>query len=178
MDELLNTENLRAVLEEYGVAVRNLYQDRLILHDRIATGDLLNSVETRVEYNGTAYEVKMDLADYWRYVEMDTEPHWPPPSAEERQTPHAGAARLPHRPQDSRLRHEGPAGSHRLRGRHEQGLPGTHCGRAGERRRRIYTETRPHSLTRAHGPLNTPRAFPLLKGVTIYRYARINLERL
>ncbi len=81
MDELLNTENLRAVLEEYGVAVRNLYQDRLILHDRIATGDLLNSVETRVEYNGTAYEVKMDLADYWRYVEMDTQPHWPPPSA-------------------------------------------------------------------------------------------------
>lgn len=81
MDELLNTENLRAVLEEYGTAVRNLYQDRLILHDRIATGELLNSVETRVEYNGTAYEVKMDLADYWRYVEMDTAPHWPPPSA-------------------------------------------------------------------------------------------------
>ena len=40
-DELLNTENLQAVLMEYGVAVRNLYQDRLILHDRIATGDLL-----------------------------------------------------------------------------------------------------------------------------------------
>lgn len=81
MDELINTENLRAVLEEYGNAVRNLYQDRLILHDRIATGDLLNSVETRVEYDGQAYEVKMDLADYWRYVEMDTAPHWPPPSA-------------------------------------------------------------------------------------------------
>ena len=81
MDELLNTENLRAVLEEYGVAVRNLYQDRLILHDRIATGELLNSVDTRVEYDGQAYEVKMDLADYWRYVEMDTKPHWPPPSA-------------------------------------------------------------------------------------------------
>lgn len=81
MDELLNTENLRAVLMEYGVAVRNLYQDRLILHDRIATGDLLNSVEVHVDYNGQAYEVKLDLASYWRYVEMDTEPHWPPPSA-------------------------------------------------------------------------------------------------
>ena len=81
MDELLNTENLRAVLMEYGVAVRNLYQDRLILHDRIATGDLLNSVEVHVDYNGEAYEVKLDLASYWRYVEMDTEPHWPPPSA-------------------------------------------------------------------------------------------------
>lgn len=81
MDELLNTETLRAVLEEYGVAVRNLYQDRLILHDRIATGELLNSVEVHVDYDGQAYEVKLDLADYWRYVEMDTEPHWPPPSA-------------------------------------------------------------------------------------------------
>lgn len=81
MDELLNTENLRAVLMEYGVAVRNLYQDRLILHDRIATGDLLNSVEVHVEYSGGTYEVQLDLAEYWRYVEMDTEPHWPPPSA-------------------------------------------------------------------------------------------------
>lgn len=81
MDELLNTENLRAVLMEYGVAVRNLYQDRLILHDRIATGDLLNSVEVHVEYNGAAYEVHLDLADYWRYIEMDTQPHWPPRSA-------------------------------------------------------------------------------------------------
>lgn len=81
MDELLNTENIAAVLQEYAVAVRNLYQDRLILHDRIATGDLLNSVEVRVEYNGAEYEVKMDLAEYWRYVEMDTKPHWPPRSA-------------------------------------------------------------------------------------------------
>ena len=82
MDELLNTESLEAVLNEYAVAVRNLYQDRLILHDRIATGELLNSVEVHgVEYNGQAWEVKLDLADYWRYVEMDTEPHWPPPSA-------------------------------------------------------------------------------------------------
>lgn len=81
-DELLNTDNLQAVLMEYGIAVRNLYQDRLILHDRIATGELLNSVDNvRVEFDGQAYEVKIDLAKYWRYVEMDTSPHWPPPSA-------------------------------------------------------------------------------------------------
>lgn len=78
---LWTTDNLRAVLEEYGVAVRNLYQDRLILHDRIASGDLLNSVEAHVEYDGRAFEVQLDLLSYWRYIEMDTEPHWPPPSA-------------------------------------------------------------------------------------------------
>lgn len=81
MDELLNTDNLRAVLMEYGIAVRNLYQDRLILHDRIASGELLNSVNVHVEQGDGSYEVQLDLADYWRYIEMDTAPHWPPPSA-------------------------------------------------------------------------------------------------
>ena len=81
MDELFNTDSLRAVLEEYAIAVRNTYQDRLILHDRIASGDLLNSVEYRVVQGDSGYEVQLDLADYWRYVEMDTAPHWPPRDA-------------------------------------------------------------------------------------------------
>ena len=81
MDELLNTDNLQKVLEEYAVAVRNLYQDRLILHDRIASGKLLNDIRAHVEYDGQTYEVQLDLWNYWRYIEMDTEPHWPPPSA-------------------------------------------------------------------------------------------------
>ena len=81
MDELLNTDNLQKVLEEYAVAVRNLYQDRLILHDRIASGKLLNDINAHVEYDGQTYEVQLDLWNYWRYIEMDTEPHWPPPSA-------------------------------------------------------------------------------------------------
>lgn len=81
MDELIDMTNTYAVLQEYAVEVRNRYQDRLILHDRIATGELLNSIDTYVEVNGTAYEVKMKLLDYWRYIEMDTEPHWPPPGA-------------------------------------------------------------------------------------------------
>ena len=81
MDELLNTDNLQKVLEEYAVAVRNLYQDRLILHDRIASGKLLNDIRAHVEYDGQTYEVQLDLWNYWRYIEMNTAPHWPPPSA-------------------------------------------------------------------------------------------------
>ena len=46
--ELVNLDNLAAVLDEFAVEVRNLYQDKLILHDRIASGDLLNSVECNV----------------------------------------------------------------------------------------------------------------------------------
>lgn len=76
--ELLNFENLRKVLEEYGQEVRNLYQDKLILHDRVASGELLNSVEFVVEGNGQRWEVSLNVAKYWKYVENDTRPHWPP----------------------------------------------------------------------------------------------------
>lgn len=76
--ELINLNNVMAVLEEYGQEVRNEYQDNLIKSGRIATGDLLNSVEYRVETNGQVYEVKLTLEDYWKYVEDGTRPHWPP----------------------------------------------------------------------------------------------------
>jgi hypothetical protein len=76
--ELINFDNLMAVLEEYAQEVRNLYQDNLIRNDRIATGDLLNSIDYQVQFNGVAYEVQLKLEDYWKYVEEDTKPHWPP----------------------------------------------------------------------------------------------------
>ena len=79
--ELINLEHVRGVLEEYAQAVRNLYQDNLIRSDRIASGALLNSVEYRVIQDGAEYEVQLSLAEYWKYVEYDTKPHWPPVSA-------------------------------------------------------------------------------------------------
>ncbi len=61
--------NLLATLEEYGKAFRALYQDKVITADKIATGDLLNSVEYRVVEEGTTYEVRLNLASYWKYIE-------------------------------------------------------------------------------------------------------------
>ena len=81
MAELLRLDNVERVLQEYAVEFRNMYQDNLIRSDRIASGELLNSIEARVEIQGTAYEVKLILTDYWKYVEEDTRPHWPPKSA-------------------------------------------------------------------------------------------------
>lgn len=70
---------LRSVLEEYGVALRNAYQDNLIASDRIATGDLLNSVEVRVVGpDGGDWRVIFNLAEWWKWVEDDTRPHWMP----------------------------------------------------------------------------------------------------
>lgn len=74
MDELVNFDRLEAVLNEYAVEVRNLYQDNLIRHDRIASGELLNSVECQVEYDGQAFNVTLTLAEYWKYIESGLAP--------------------------------------------------------------------------------------------------------
>lgn len=74
--------HLRKVLTDYANALRNAYQDNLIRSDRIATGGLLNSVEARVDGpDGGAWSVVLNLADWWKYVENDTRPHWPPRDA-------------------------------------------------------------------------------------------------
>lgn len=80
MDELIELNELTLVLQEYAQEVRNTYQDNLIRSDRIASGDLLNSVEFNVEKNGNVYEVSLQLQDYWKYIEKGTRPHWPPVS--------------------------------------------------------------------------------------------------
>lgn len=67
--ELLNLQNVMNVLEEYAIEVRNLYQDKLITDDRIASGELLNSVDFHVLHNGTEFEVQLTLRDYWKYLE-------------------------------------------------------------------------------------------------------------
>jgi hypothetical protein len=76
--ELINLNNVMATLEEYAIAVRNQYQDNLINDDKIASGNLLNSVDYRIEQDGMVYEVKLKLQDYWKYVEYGTKPHLPP----------------------------------------------------------------------------------------------------
>ena len=81
MDGLLRLDNTERVLEEYAVEFRNMYQDNLIRSDRIASGELLNNIRTQVRVNGTTYEVLLTLSDYWKYVEDDTRPHWPPRNA-------------------------------------------------------------------------------------------------
>lgn len=54
------------------------YLDQLAKHDRHASGNLMSTVRTEVQCNGTTYEVSLWLQDYWKYVEEDTRPHWPP----------------------------------------------------------------------------------------------------
>lgn len=43
-----------------------------------ATGDLSNSINGLVEYDGKYLTVSIRLNEYWRYIEYGTNPHFPP----------------------------------------------------------------------------------------------------
>ena len=81
MNALLDTTELEAALRELGEDVRQGYIEQLLQHDRKATGTLIDSVQAHVKVQDTVYEVTLTLADYWKYVEDGTKPHWPPRSA-------------------------------------------------------------------------------------------------
>ena len=66
--------------------VRTLYQNKLIQPDengwnRIASGNLLNSVKTVITMNDQSIEASLSLDEVWKYIEYGTRPHFPPPSA-------------------------------------------------------------------------------------------------
>ena len=74
-------EKTYEVLKDYAIELRNTLQDSYINDDRIATGELLNSVEYIIEKDDRQIEVSLQLEEWWKYVEEDTKPHFPPPDA-------------------------------------------------------------------------------------------------
>lgn len=70
-----------AILTEYGNKVMEMYKDKLETNNRRATGDLIDSMKVLVQHEGDYIQVSLDLASYWKYVEWDTRPHFPPISA-------------------------------------------------------------------------------------------------
>lgn len=69
-------------LNEYGQAVRDRYREKLTANNRPTRRDTLRSTaEYIVDVNGMTFAVSLDLASYWKYVEENTRPHWPPRDA-------------------------------------------------------------------------------------------------
>ena len=79
--ELLELTELQKVLQDFAVDIRDRYRDVLAHNDHIASRKLVDSIKTQVVVGDNAYEVTMTLEDYWKYVEEDTPPHWPPRDA-------------------------------------------------------------------------------------------------
>ena len=86
--ELIDLTELQQVLQDLANDIRDNYKEHLQFNDRytekgVPTGysqRLIDSVKTQVVVGDNAYEVTMTLNDYWKYVEDDTRPHFPPVS--------------------------------------------------------------------------------------------------
>ena len=86
MEQLIDFTELQQVLQDLANDIRDNYKEHLQFNDRytekgVPTGyeqKLIDSVKTQVVVGDNAYEVTMSLNDYWKYVEYDTKPHWPP----------------------------------------------------------------------------------------------------
>lgn len=86
--ELIDLSELQKVLQDLANDIRDNYKEHLQFNDRytekgVPTGysqRLIDSVKTQVVVGDNAYEVTMTLNDYWKYVEDDTRPHFPPPN--------------------------------------------------------------------------------------------------
>ena len=86
--ELIDLTELQKVLQDLANDIRDNYKEHLQFNDRytergVPSGyskRLIDSVTTQVVVGDNAYEVTMTLNDYWKYVEDDTRPHFPPVS--------------------------------------------------------------------------------------------------
>lgn len=86
MREILGFWHLQEALEEIGNEIVKLYKEKLQQPDvngwnRVASSQLLNSVNFLVLRNDSEIWVELHLEDYWKYLEYGTKPHWPPVDA-------------------------------------------------------------------------------------------------
>ena len=88
-NELIQFDSLRAVLEEFAQEFKDQYRSGLLSHgrftqygeDRLVDSVDANQVSAMIQEGDEAWTVTINLNEYWKYVENDTRPHWPPPSA-------------------------------------------------------------------------------------------------
>ena len=83
-DTLMNLTELAGTLQDLANDLAQGYKDELAANGHYTTlgpdaRRLINSIRTEVVVDGSAYEIRMTLMDYWKYLENGTRPHWPPP---------------------------------------------------------------------------------------------------
>ena len=77
--ELFDLNELLTVLMDLARDIEDNYKEQLAASGRYTTQyALIDSVHTQVVVGDRGYDVTMTLNDYWKYVENDTKPHFPP----------------------------------------------------------------------------------------------------
>lgn len=71
--------NLLRVLNNYGEELKDAYKNELADKGINATKALSDSVEYYIEFDGGAYEVSLNLLEYWKWAENGRDKgKWPP----------------------------------------------------------------------------------------------------
>lgn len=75
-------KNLLPILEEYATEFERIYKEKLKADNRVATGNLINSIKTKVRQGKDYFSVVFNAAEYWKYVEEGRNAgKWPPREA-------------------------------------------------------------------------------------------------
>lgn len=78
MEELIRWDHTYKALADYAASVRQIYKDDLYILNHIASGKLASTIDYVIDLDMTRIEVSLRLEDYWKYIEYDTKPHFPP----------------------------------------------------------------------------------------------------
>lgn len=81
MNDLMDLTEVQLILQDFAKDIQERYKDVLANNGHIASKKLMDSIKTQVVVGEQVYEVTMTLEHYWKYVEYDTKPHFPPPDA-------------------------------------------------------------------------------------------------
>lgn len=83
--EGIEWKNLLETLREMQIWEADRYKQRLKESDRVASGQLYDSVKALPDGivvttvgDTDVFEVYLNMQDYWKYIESGTVPHWPP----------------------------------------------------------------------------------------------------
>ena len=83
--ELMDFSRTEAVLNELAEEIRRNYREHLMDEGHYTTlGSelrLVDSIKAEVTFDGQSFVGTLEMNDYWKYVEEDTTPHWPPRDA-------------------------------------------------------------------------------------------------
>lgn len=83
------------VLDDFGLDFTELVLQQIEEKDGIASGELYNSINWKIEETEEGLTLYMLSADHFKYWNDGTEPHWPPPPALEQWVIDKGLANNP-----------------------------------------------------------------------------------
>lgn len=62
-------KNVVQFLNDFGKELADKYQRKIVNDDAVSSGKLLNSIKYIFNNNNTSFEISMEMAEYWKYVE-------------------------------------------------------------------------------------------------------------